>query len=88
MHTIKVIAVGFLLLGVFLAFGRWLGGAHSVASAAGYFIPVWLLAAAVNLWFGVARAGYPFLDEVPFFLVVFAVPAGAAGLLWWRLSRG
>jgi hypothetical protein len=89
MHTIKVIAAGFLLLGIFLAVGHWIGGgdASAMARAAAYFIPIWLIAAAVNLWFGVARAGYPLVDEVPFFLVVFAVPAGAAGLLWWILSR-
>jgi hypothetical protein len=26
MHTIEVLAGGFLLLGVFLVFGRWIGG--------------------------------------------------------------
>jgi hypothetical protein len=90
MHTIKVIAGGLLLLGVFLLFGRWIGGGASsaLASAARYFIPIWLIAAGVNLWFGVARAGYPVAEEIPYFLVVFAVPAGAAGFLWWRFSRG
>jgi hypothetical protein len=90
MHTIKVIAGGFVLLGVFLLFGRWIGGGTSsaLASAASYFIPIWLVAAAVNMWVGVARAGYPVAEEVPYFIVVFAVPAAAAGLLWWRFSRG
>jgi len=90
MHTIKIIAGGFLLLGVFLLVGRWVGGATSsaLATAAACFIPVWLIAAGFNLWVGVARAGYPLADEIPFFLVVFAVPAGAAALLWWKLSRG
>jgi len=90
MHSIKVIAGGFLLLGVFLFFGRWIGGGRSsaLASAAIYFIPIWLLVAGVNMWVGVARAGYPVTDEVPFFVVVFAVPAAAAGLLWWRFSQG
>ena len=90
MHTIKVIAGGFLLLGVFLLFGRWIGGGGSaaVARAASYFIPVWLIAAGVNLWLGVARAGYSVAEEAPIFLVVFAVPAAAAGLVWWRFSRG
>ena len=90
MHTIKVIMGGFLLLGVFLLFGRWIGGGASsvLATAARVFIPIWLIAAGVNLWVGVVRAGYPVADEVPFFLVVFAIPAAAAGFLWWRLSRG
>ncbi len=33
MHTIRVIAAGLLLLGVFLAFGRWIGGGDSSAVA-------------------------------------------------------
>jgi len=90
MHTIKVIAGGFLLLGAFLLLGRWIGGgaASVLATAAGCFIPIWLVAAAVNLWVGVSRAGYPLADEVPYFIVVFAVTAAAAGVLWWRFSRG
>jgi hypothetical protein len=90
MHTIKVIAGGFLLLGVFLLLGRWIGGGDSsaLATAARVFIPIWLIAAGVNLWVGVARAGYPIAEEVPFFIVVFAIPAAAAGFLWWRFSRG
>jgi len=90
MHTIKVLAGGFLLLGVFLVFGRWIGGGSSSALtiAASCFIPVWLIAAGVNLWVGVARAGYSVADEAPIFLLVFAVPAAAAGFLWWRFSRG
>ena len=90
MHTIKVIAGGFLLLGVFLLVGRWMGGGAPAAlvNAARYFIVVWLVAAVVNLWVGVARAGYPLADEVPYFLIVFAVPALAAGFVWWRFSRG
>ena len=89
MHTIKVIAGGFVLLGAFLL-GRLLGGGapSALATAARYFIPVWLIGAAFNLWIGVSRAGYPLADEVPFFIAVFAVPAGAAGLVWWRFSRG
>jgi hypothetical protein len=89
MHTIKVIAGGFILLGIFLLLGRWTGGGTSsaLASAARYFIPIWLIAAGVNLWVGVAR-GYPVAEEIPYFIVVFAVPAAAAGLLWWRFSRG
>lgn len=41
------------------------------------FIPLWLLAAAFNLWFGVS----------PIFLLVFAVPAAVALLLVWAFSR-
>jgi hypothetical protein len=90
MHTIKVLAGGFLLLGICLVFARLIGGGSpsALAFAAGCFIPIWLIAAGVNLWVGVARAGYSVADEAPIFLLVFAVPAAAAGFLWWRFSRG
>jgi hypothetical protein len=81
MHTLKIIAGGFLLLGAFLLVGRYLG---SMAAAAKYFIPVWLVVAAINLWLGVSRAGYSLRDEAPIFLLVFIVPAAAALLVLWR----
>jgi hypothetical protein len=82
MHTIKVLAVGFVLLGVFVLLGRALGNG---SKAALYFLPVWLAAAAINLWFGVAKAGYSVRDEAPIFLLIFAVPSAVALLLWWKL---
>ena len=82
MHTIKVLAVGFVLLGVFVLLGRALG---NESKAALYFLPVWLAAAAINLWFGVAKAGYSVRDEAPIFLLIFAVPSAVALLLWWKL---
>ena len=86
MHTLKVIAGGIALFGLFLLIGR-LGNATApsagMATAARWFIPVWLLAAAINLWVGVTKAGYSVAEEAPVFLVVFAVPAALAVLLVW-----
>ena len=86
MHTVKIIAGGFLLLGMFLLAGRYLSGGRpgAVASAARYFIPVWLVAAGINMWLGVSRAGYSVREEAPILLLVFAVPAAAAILVAWR----
>lgn len=44
---------------------------------------LWLIASAVNLWIGVTRAGYPLIDELPIFALVFGVPC----LLAWLLAR-
>jgi hypothetical protein len=86
MHTLKVIAGGIALFALFLFIGR-LGNSAApsagMASAARWFIPVWLIAAAINLWVGVSRAGYSVAEEAPVFLVVFAVPAALAVLLVW-----
>ena len=87
MHTIMVIAGGFLLLGLFLLAGRLLGGPDAIAAAAKYFIPLWLVAALVNMWVGVSRAGYTVVQEAPILLVVFVIPASVALGIWWRLSR-
>jgi hypothetical protein len=82
MHTIKILLLGFVLLAAFVLVGRWLGNGSKGAL---YFLPVWLAAAAINLWFGVAKAGYSVRDEAPIFLLIFAIPATLALLTWWKL---
>lgn len=88
MHMLQVIAGGLLLFGVFALFGKlWGHDVSGVAAAAKAFIPVWLVVALVNMWVGVARAGYTVAQELPILLLVFAVPACAAGVLAWQLAR-
>ena len=87
-HTLRVIAGGLALLGLFLVAGRVFGGAApapSIAAAARWFIPFWLIAAGLNLWIGVTKAGYSVAEEAPIFLVVFALPGLIAALVAWRL---
>ena len=88
-HTIKVIAAGFGLLGLFLLIGTRLSSPSiaGLATAAKVFIPVWLVGAGINMWFGVTKAGYSVAEEIPFFLLVFAVPAAVAVVLAWRFAR-
>ena len=90
MHTVKVIAGGFALLALCLLIGRLVGGPPPATGIAGakLFIPLWLVAAGVNMWIGVSKEGYTVADEVPIFLVVFGIPAAAALLVVWKLSRG
>jgi hypothetical protein len=80
-HTIIVVAGGIALLLASLLIGHLAG---SMAKGALAFIPIWLIAAAVNMWIGVNRAGYSYAEEFPIFLLIFAVPAAIAALLWWR----
>ena len=87
MRTAIILAGGLVLLGVFALIGwRMGGGAPSMVTAAKIFIPVWLAATLWNMWMGVARAGYSVAEELPIFLVLFAVPAAVAGFLWWKYS--
>lgn len=91
LHTLKMIAGGLALLGLFLLVARLIGGpdsAASMTSAARWFIPLWFVGAGVNMWVGVSKAGYSVAEEAPTFLVVFAVPALVAVFLVWRFSRG
>ena len=83
MHTIMVALGGFLLLGVCLLAGRL---TKTMPIAALIFIPIWLGAAAINMWLGVSRAGYSVAEELPVFLVVFAIPAVVALFIWWKFS--
>ncbi|HEY3253913.1 MAG TPA: hypothetical protein VGJ91_08205 [Polyangiaceae bacterium] len=85
MHTVIVLAVGFGLLALCAAAGFLLGGASGLASAALLFLPLWMLGAGINMYLGVARAGYSVADEAPIFLVVFAIPALVAVIVWWNL---
>lgn len=89
MHTLKVIAGGFALLGLSLLATRIFGapGAAGLVQAVKAFLGLWLVCAAVNMWVGVTRAGYTVGQEAPIFLVVFGVPAAAALLVWWWLAR-
>ena len=89
MHTIFVIGTGLVLLAVFILIGRQLGGGgiSAAATAALWFLPFWLAAAALNLSVGV-RHGYTVLEELPIAFLVFGVPALCATLFWWRFSRG
>ena len=88
MHTVVVIGIGLVLLAFFVLVGRRIGSGRTVAAAkaAVWFIPVWLAAAAINLWIGVQH-GYSVAEELPIAGVVFGVPAAAAAAIWWRFSR-
>lgn len=89
MHVLLVITGGVLQLAVFVLFG-WLWGGSSAAMslAAKCFIPLWCVVAAVNMWVGVAHAGYTARQELPILLLNIALPAAVAAVLSWRLSHG
>jgi hypothetical protein len=80
MRTMNIILGGFVLLAVCFGVAR-LVGSH-IAAATGttvkIFITIWFVVAAVNMWIGVARAGYSFTEEFPIFLLIFLLPVVAA----------
>ena len=89
MHTIKVIGLGFALLGLLLFLAPRLSASagRPIAFAVKLFLPLWFAGALINLWIGVARAGYGVMEEAPIFLVVFGLPAIASLLILFLTSR-
>ena len=89
MRTALIILGGFVLLGIFVFVARVAGGDaadKAMVIASQVFIPVWLALAGINMWVGVAKAGYSVGEELPIFLLISALPAAAAVFIWWKLS--
>ena len=86
MRTVQFLVAGLLLMGGFLLLGKLFAGqfVEALRIATWAFVVVWLVVAAATMWAGVAKAGYSVTEELPIFLLIFAVPAAAAVLLKWR----
>jgi hypothetical protein len=87
MRTALIIFAGFLVWGVCVGAAKMSANpSRAVGTATIAFVVVWFGVAAVNMYFGVARAGYAFREELPIFLVIFLVPAIVAvvGSRWLR----
>jgi hypothetical protein len=88
MRSAIIIVAGLVFLAILVYAPRLFGrtGAEGMILGAKLFIPLWFIAAAVNLWIGVAQAGYTFMDELPIFLAIFGIPAAVAAFVWWKLA--
>lgn len=75
MRTIILIVAGLLLLATSCFIARLFKGDHGASRIATIFIGLWFIVAAINLSIGVISAGYNVLEEIPFFLAAFGVPA-------------
>jgi hypothetical protein len=87
MRTAIIIAAGLVLWVLCIGVAKLLPNSspQSTMTATVIFVVVWFIAAAVNLWVGVSRAGYSFMEELPIFLVIFLVPAAVAAAVKWKL---
>jgi hypothetical protein len=86
MRSLLIIVGGFILWGACIAVARVAGQSTpaSLTLATVAFIALWLLAAGLNMWAGVARAGYSFREELPIFLLIFLVPVAVAAVARWK----
>jgi len=39
-----------------------------------------------DMWMGLAKAGYSVAEDLPIFLLIFAIPAAVAAFVWWKFS--
>ena len=86
MRTLLIITAGFVLWGLCLGVAKLAANldASSATIATAAFVVLWFIAAAVNMYVGVATAGYSFMEELPIFLVIWLVPAAVAVAVKWR----
>ena len=87
MRTAIIIFAGFALWAICLGVAKLAANlnASSATIATATFVVVWFIAAAVNMYIGVAKAGYSFIEELPIFLVIFLVPAAVAVAVKWKV---
>ena len=85
MHTVIVVGTGLVALAVFALVSRLTR--HSLTPGARLFIAAWLIVALGNMYVGTTH-GHSVVQELPFLLIVFGVPALAAfALMRWEGSR-
>lgn len=87
MRTLMFIVGGFVLLAACLGAAKLLsnGLADAMRTAIIVFVALWFVIAGVNMWVGVAKAGYSVAEELPIFLLIFGLPTVVAGLLKWKV---
>jgi hypothetical protein len=86
-RTLLFLVAGLLLLAAFLLLAKLFSPNYPDATrlATIAYVTLWFIIAGVNMWVGVARAGYSVAEELPIFLLIFGVLAAVAILLKWRL---
>jgi hypothetical protein len=89
MRTAIIILIGFIVWGACIGVARALGGGSvpALIRATRTFMIFWFMIAVTNMWVGVTQAGYAASEELPNFVLIFGVPAGAALAVIWRLRR-
>jgi FtsH-binding integral membrane protein len=86
MRTALFLLSGLLLMAAFLILGKLFSPQFPESSrvATFSFVAVWFAVAALNMWLGVARAGYSVADELPIFLLIFGMPSALAWYTKWQ----
>ena len=87
MRTGLFLLAGFLLLAASLVLGRLFSanypGAQVFAIVA--YAALWFVIAGVNMWIGVAKAGYSVAEELPIVALIFLLPVAVGIVLKWKV---
>lgn len=83
MRTAIILLGGIVLWAVALMLAKRFGkpGGTAIADTTLAFITVWLLGTLTSVWISSAQGGHPLRDEIPVFIVIFAVPAAIAAIV-------
>jgi hypothetical protein len=86
MRTVIIILIGIALWAGCLGVAKLFAGPHSstFTIATVVFVAIWFVAAVVNMWVGVSRAGYTFREELPIFLLIFLLPVVVSVVAKWK----
>lgn len=87
MRTLTLIVTGLVVLAACALIARAAG--KSPAAGARWFLPFWLVASLANLYLGTTH-GYSVAYELPFFGLMFGVPAlvAFAVMQWTKPTKG
>jgi len=85
-RTILFMIAGLLLLAAFALLAKLFSANYPEAArvATIAFVAFWFVIAGANMWVGVAKAGYSAAEELPIFVLNFALPVAVAILLKWK----
>jgi hypothetical protein len=85
MRTLILIATGVALWGAMLGLAKSFGTMpNAMRTTSLAFVVIWGVIAAVNMYIGVARAGYSVKEELPIFFLIWLAPSIPALLVRWR----
>jgi hypothetical protein len=87
MRTGLFLLAGFLLLAASLIVGKLFSANYPAAPlvAVVAYVALWFVIAGLNMWTGVAKAGYSVAEELPIFALIFLLPAAVGMVVKWKV---
>lgn len=84
--TVQTLALGFVVLAAIMIVGRLIWGRSGLANGLRFFFLVWFAYAAWHMYVGVSEHGYSIMEELPFFILNFSLPALVAYIFLKKMA--